>query len=250
VTFEPNTIVLGDCMELMPALPDQAFPCVLTDIPYGAVNNMSEERVCYSNAIRPGMFKGAADVTTFALDDFLPEITRVAAGGVFIFCSIEQSATIFGYYRDHPDFMVRNCVWTKANPSPVMGQYTFLSTVEMCVFAKRRETPFHYSCAPAAWSHPVARSQRHPTQKPVGLFRYLLESVTEPGDTVFDPCIGSGTTAVAALMAGRKYFGYELNPEYHQIALERVAAQGEDLFALAGVPENPSARLEPLGVLS
>ena len=65
----------------------------------------------------------------------------------------------------------------------------------------------------------------HPTQKPVALCEYLIKTYTNPGEVVLDNCMGSGTTAVACIRTGRNYIGYELDPKYHAIALERIAAE-------------------------
>lgn len=78
------------------------------------------------------------------------------------------------------------------------------------------------------WSIPILdyRSLRdwkpHPTQKPVKLVRYLLEQYTEEGDVVFDPFVGSGTTAVACQQMKRHFIATEVNPEYAQIAASRL----------------------------
>lgn len=78
------------------------------------------------------------------------------------------------------------------------------------------------------WSIPILdyRSLRdwkpHPTQKPVKLLRYLLEQYTEEGDIVFDPFVGSGTTAVACQQMKRHFIATEANPEYAQIAISRL----------------------------
>ncbi|MEH7087312.1 site-specific DNA-methyltransferase, partial [Neobacillus drentensis] len=62
----------------------------------------------------------------------------------------------------------------------------------------------------------------HPTQKPVALFEYLIKTYTNEGDLVLDNCIGSGTTAVAAVKCNRNYVGIELNQEYIEIANTRL----------------------------
>lgn len=62
----------------------------------------------------------------------------------------------------------------------------------------------------------------HPTQKPLRLMKTLVEMVTKPGQTVMDPFAGSGTTLVAAQSLGRNYVGFELNPEYHRLAQNRL----------------------------
>lgn len=62
----------------------------------------------------------------------------------------------------------------------------------------------------------------HPTQKPVKLFQYLIETYTDPGEIVLDNCIGSGTTAIAAIKSNRRYVGIELNQKYVDIARKRI----------------------------
>jgi tRNA/tmRNA/rRNA uracil-C5-methylase (TrmA/RlmC/RlmD family) len=62
----------------------------------------------------------------------------------------------------------------------------------------------------------------HPTQKPVQLVRYLVEAYTNEGDTVFDPFVGSGTTAIACQQLKRHFIAVERNPEYVAIARERL----------------------------
>ena len=67
-----------------------------------------------------------------------------------------------------------------------------------------------------------AGSGRHPTQKPLSLFEYLVKTYSNPGELVFDPFMGSGTTAVAAMLSGRHYLGFEIEEAYHQMALDRI----------------------------
>ena len=67
----------------------------------------------------------------------------------------------------------------------------------------------------------------HPTQKPVALIEYLIRTYTDEGDTVLDNCIGSGTTAIAALRTGRHYIGFETDGEYYRIAEQRIREEIE-----------------------
>lgn len=62
----------------------------------------------------------------------------------------------------------------------------------------------------------------HPTQKPVALFEYLIKTYTDKGELVLDNCIGSGTTAIAAINTDRKYIGFELDENIYKSALERI----------------------------
>ena len=63
----------------------------------------------------------------------------------------------------------------------------------------------------------------HPNQKPVALFEYLIRTYTQPGELVLDPCVGSGTTALAARNTGRHYICGDSSAEYVAIARARLA---------------------------
>lgn len=70
-------------------------------------------------------------------------------------------------------------------------------------------------------NHPVAN--HHPTVKPISLMRWLVRLVTKKGDLVLDPFTGSGSTGIACALEGRTFIGYDLNPEYIEIAKARIA---------------------------
>ena len=69
----------------------------------------------------------------------------------------------------------------------------------------------------------------HPTQKPVDLIAYLVRTYTNEGDTVLDNCMGSGTTAIACIKEKRHFVGFELNKEYYDKAVKRIAAEQSQL---------------------
>jgi site-specific DNA-methyltransferase (adenine-specific) len=62
----------------------------------------------------------------------------------------------------------------------------------------------------------------HPTEKPVRLAERILALISDPGDTIYDPFMGSGSFGVACISTGRKYIGSEMNPEYFKIACKRL----------------------------
>jgi DNA modification methylase len=64
----------------------------------------------------------------------------------------------------------------------------------------------------------------HPAQKPVALFEAPVRNHTAPGDAVYDPFLGSGTTLMAAETLGRRCYAMEIEPRYVQIAIERWQA--------------------------
>jgi len=91
----------------------------------------------------------------------------------------------------------------------------------------------------------------HPCQFPVELIERLVLSMTDPGDWVLDPFIGVGTTAIAALMHGRKAIGAEIMPEYVRIAKERIALAENGTLRIRPMarsvydPEDPEANMPP-----
>jgi len=208
-----NTITCGDCIQLMKLLPNDAVEMTLTDIPYDVVNRDS-------NGLR-NFDKTDADSKTFDLDVFVAEVVRVTKGSIYIFCSTEQVSFLRAELIKH-GLSTRLCIYEKTNPSPVNGQYIWLSGVECCVYGKKKKAVFNEHCKNTVWRYPVVRKQLHPTQKPLDLFRYLVKVSSNAGDTVFDPCVGSGTTPVAAKMEGRNYLAFDLSEEYVAITKKRI----------------------------
>jgi len=197
----------------MKAMDADSVEMTLTDIPYDVVNRDS-------NGIR-NFDKTDADEKTFNLDVFVAEVARVTKGSVYIFCSTEQVSFLRAELIKY-GLSTRLCIWEKTNPSPVNGQYIWLSGVECCVYGKKKKAAFNEHCKNTVWRYPVVRKQLHPTQKPLDLFRYLVKVSSNQGDTVFDPCVGSGTTPLAAALEGRKYIAFDLSEEYVAIAKKRI----------------------------
>ena len=87
-------------------------------------------------------------------------------------------------------------------------------------------------------SMPQRDETEHPTEKPVELFRHYIANSCRPGELVIDPFMGSGSSGVAAVRAGRPYIGIELSREYFDMAVERIskAQPHVDLFASQSTP--------------
>ena len=212
--MEYDYIEQGDCLELMKDIPDKSVDFVLTDIPYDAVNRQS-------NGLRK-LDKENADIITFDLDSFLQEVLRLCKNSICIFCGKEQFSKIYEFFASQKG-TVRPVIWEKSNPSPMNGQHIYLSGVEMAVwFKKSGAKTFNAHCKNTVFKYPNGRSKLHPTEKNHSLFRELILDNSNEGDIVFDPCIGSGTTAVAAVNTGRHYIGFELDPTYFDIACKRL----------------------------
>ena len=215
-----SKIILGDCIEFMASLSDNCIDMVLTDIPYDEVNRQD-------SGLR-SLDYGSADIKTFDLLEFCKEIDRLFIGSAYIFCGTSQVSSIYNYFQKEKQYTVRQCVWLKPNPSPMNGQHTWLSGIENCMFIKKKSTIFNYSCKLNYWNYKTEPKDYHPTAKPLGLFEYLIKASSKEGDLIFDPCMGSGTTCIAAKNLGRKYLGIEKEKEYFEIAKQRLGQ--ESLF--------------------
>ena len=212
------TIYHGDCMEVLPSLGAPVADMLLTDIPYGEVT-----RPCGNFGDSARSFdKGDADLVTFELDAFVAMVVLACRSSFYVFCGIEQVSPLTVLFKQR-GLTTRHGLWIKSNPSPVNGEHLWLSGHENCVFARAPLAPFSEHCAPPHWRYPVGTSKRHPTEKPRALFDRLVLASSKPGETVLDPCAGSGTALEAALQLGRRAIGVELNEEYCEIAAKRLA---------------------------
>lgn len=209
-----------DCMEGMKQMEDNSVSMTLTDIPYGEVNRDS-------NGLR-ALDKGNADVMTFNLEEFLNEVYRVTDGTVIIFCGQHQLSEIKNYFQDKQNKSkgtVRQLIWMKTNPSPMNGQHIYLSGIENAIWFKKRGGTFNAHCKNTVFQYPCGRSKLHPTEKNHDLLKELISDNSNAEDIIFDPCMGSGTTAIACINTNRNYIGFELDKHYHDIANKRISEE-------------------------
>ena len=204
----------GDCISEMKGMETGSVDFTLTDIPYDAVNRKS-------NGLR-NLDKGSADECTFDLVEFLDGVYRVTKNSICIFCGKEQFSTIYAYFARKKG-TVRPIVWEKSNPSPMNGQYIYLSGVEFAVWLKKPGAKvFNAHCKNTVFKYPNGRSKLHPTEKNHELLIELILDNTNFGDIVFDPCMGSGAHGKVAIENGRRFLGIELKKEWFDLAKSRI----------------------------
>ena len=212
--MERNTIQNINCITGMKIMENNSVDFTLTDIPYDAVSRVS-------NGLR-NLDKESADIITFEIKDFLEEVYRISKNSICIFCGKEQFSEIYSFFAKQKG-TVRPIVWEKTNPSPMNGKYIYESGVELAVwFKKSGAKVFNAFCKNTVFRYPNGSRKIHPTQKNIDLFSELIMDNTNEGDIVFDPCMGSGTTAIAAIKLKRNYYGFELNKEYYEKCKERI----------------------------
>ena len=213
-----------DCMEYMKTLSNNSIDFVLTDIPYDevqrATNGLSNMKSLDT--------LGDADELKFDIDKFLDEVYRISKNSICIFCGREQFSYIFNYFAKQKG-TTRPIVYEKTNPVPSNGQYVYLSGVEFAVwFKKRGAKTFNAYCKNTVFRYPIygGKKRIHPTQKHPDLFKELILDNTNEGDTVFDPCAGGMTTALAAAASNRNSICCELNTEFYEKGIEILKKEG------------------------
>lgn len=217
-----NTVYNMDCIDLMREMEKQGLVAdlLLTDIPYGEVNRKS-------NGLR-NLNKSLADKVLFNIDEFLTRTDNVVKGSFIIFCGTEQVSEIRKFYAQK-GYTTRLLIWQKSNPSPMNGEYVYLSGIECAVYAKKKGATFNGFCKNTVFTYPTVASEIHDTQKPLPLWYELIKDNTNENDLVLDTCMGSFTTAVACHKLKRRFIGAELDEEYYRLGSERLKQVQEQL---------------------
>lgn len=221
MTVEIDKVYNCDCLELMKAMKEQGIraDCLLTDIPYGAVNARSNGRERYQGQLRT-INKGDADVLTFDLLEYLQLTGDCVKNNFIIFCGTEQISVIRDFY-DCKGYTTRLLIWEKTNPSPMNGEWVYLSGVECAVWAKKSGGTFNARCKNTVFRYPCGENEYHKTQKPLPLWYELLRDNTDENQLVLDTCMGSFTTAIACHKMQRHFIGAELKKQQFDIGYKR-----------------------------
>ena len=208
-----NSVILADALALMDNMGKNSADMLLTDIPYGVVNRSS-------GGLR-NLDKEYADDLMFDLGDFCDRAYNVTKGNGVIFCGREQISPLYAHFHKEK-CSVRLIVWEKTNPSPMNGTRLFLSGIETAVHFRKPKATFNGHCLNTVFRFPSGRGKIHPTEKPLPLFKRLIELLSDPGQVVLDPCAGSGTTAVACKEMDRVYICGDVNEDCVEMARERL----------------------------
>lgn len=140
-------------------------------------------------------------------------------------CYIFNSDLMFSSLRkgmEHAGFYYSQMlIWLKNQP--VMSRKDYLSMYELIAYGWFGKHKMTRSKSKNVIYYPrPTKSKLHPTQKPIGLLRRIIPDSTKIGDTVYDPFLGSGSTAIACEHLGRKCIGIEIDEEYVQTILKRL----------------------------
>jgi modification methylase len=247
-----NTILKGDCVAAMDALPSHSIDVIFADPPY----NLQLEGTLH----RPDQSKVDAcddhwdQFESFAAYDAFTRAWLLAArrvlkpnGTIWVIGSYHNIFRVGAIMQDLGFWMLNDIVWRKTNPMPNFRGRRFQNAHETMIWASRdanaKSYTFNYDAMKAAnddvqmrsdWLFPIctggerlkdnAGDKVHPTQKPEALLARIMMSSTKPGDVVLDPFFGTGTTGAVAKKLGRNFIGIEREQNYIDAANARIAA--------------------------
>lgn len=226
--MELDSIVVGDCLDVMADFPNGSIDIVLTDPPFasGARRESAKSlRGAMGRAENASWFEGD-NLTTNGLAMLIHlnaiQWTRILKPNHHALCFTDwrMYPTVSAAMETGGLRLVGCVIWDKVHFG--MG-HQFRNQHEFIVVAsKGKPRPPARRDVGNVISVPRKRAECHPTEKPVELIEILLSVLSYEGETVADFFMGSGTTAVAALKLGRHFYGCDINPEYVDIANGRI----------------------------
>ena len=235
------TIMNGDCIEKMTSIPDNSIDLLLTDPPYN-LGLFMKSRGTNMGKLRENHFavscwdQLSTTEWTAKMDVFFEMASRIMKkrGAAIIFMSLIKVQSIIELAVKHGFYYKTTGVWHKTNPIPRNMNLQFVNSTEAWVY-------FTYGAATGVFNNegrvehdffetsvvPLSEKKcgKHPTQKPIGLMKHFIKLLTNEGDVVLDPFMGSGSSGVAALQLKRKFVGIELSQDYFAIAKQRIEAK-------------------------
>lgn len=222
--MEYDYIDCGDCLELLKQIPDKSIDLIVTDPPYviatkcaGLYKQQDKQYIKELEDIKDGF-------STQILDEMCRVMKKI---NIYLFCSQKQIIPLLDYFVKVKKCNYNLLCWHKTNPLPACGN-KYLTDTEYILFFREKgvkiygdfNSKFTYYVTPL--NQKDKKLYKHPTIKPLDIIENLIENSTLEGDIVLDPFIGSGTTAVACVNKNRHYIGFELSPEYFDIACKRL----------------------------
>ena len=225
-------LIRGDCLNVLREIESGSVDAVITDPPYCIVNRFGIEHRKNDGSRR--LLEFSWDRKQSAPDD-VKEALRSSfllckpSAALFVFTSIDLVGSLLPVARE-ARFTIKPAAWVKKCPPPAGKGNWWPSAFELAFYGYRK-SPWFGDTDPKRRNVFVADSYRygqpgkvnHPTQKPLGLMRKIVESICPSGGVVLDPFMGSGTTGVACAQTGRRFIGIEIDEGYFAIAQKRIA---------------------------
>lgn len=215
----------GDCLEILPTLAAGSVDAVITDPPYG-IGYASSWMTRPDGAPRKTMPTFGQDIYS---PKWMPAISGIMKNRSLAFIFVRWDIA-HQFKRDGESselVCVQRLIWDKLHWGMGDLRYYGSQTEDILLFRKGDAALSVNTRRGNIWRYPSKAyfpegCVDHPSQKPLGVIIEWIEAASNPGDTILDPFMGSGTTGVAAMHTGRKFIGIELDAGYFQIAQERI----------------------------
>ena len=217
-----------DSLQFMKEIPANSVDAIITDPPY----NISRDNN-FTTMGRAGIDFGEWD-KDFDLTSWIKvaEPLLKKGGNIVIFNSWKNMTNITKSLEEN-GFEVKDLIrWKKTNAMPRNRDRRFITDYEVAVWAVKKGGKWTFNRLSDTYEIPeivgglTPKSEKieggHPTQKPIYVMKWLIERLTNEGDVVLDPFMGSGTTGVACKNLNRKFIGVELDENYYNIAYNRI----------------------------
>jgi DNA modification methylase len=252
-----NQVLHGDCLEILPKLPSGSVDMVFADPPYNLQLRKELWRPELSKVVGVSQewdrFSSLKEYDEFTRA-WLSDCQRILkdTGTLWVIGSYHNIFRIGTILQDLGFWILNDIIWIKHNPLPNMRGTRFCNAHETLIWAKKcdneKKYTFHYQALKAGnedrqmrsdWYFPICsggerqtRNGRsaHPTQKPEGLLRRIVNASTNPGDLILDPFCGTGTTAAVAKSLGRSYITMDREESYVGLAEKRLAGVSASLL--------------------
>ena len=233
--MELNKIYNEDCLVGMKKIPDASVDLIATDVPYRITsrgNAGSSGGMMQKDLSMKGKIFEDNDIK---IEEYLPEFYRILKekSHCYIMCN-HINLTHFLKVIDESNFHFIKClVWVKDNK--IMGSF-YMNQFEYIIMLRKGGAKIVNNCGISdvlMFANKKDKDKNgqnlHDSQKPVGLFQTLISQSSKKSETILDPFIGSGTTAIAAIREKRNFIGFELNKEYYDKACKRIKLEQAQL---------------------
>jgi len=217
-------------------MPSRSVDLILTDPPYN-LGLYSRGNISLSWRKEINNDLAAWDTVTFDPAHWADDFLRILkpTGNLFAFTSynlLGRWHQVFDPLFDTFQFMV----WHKTNPVPKVRKAGFVNSCELivCMWQKghtwnftRQKEMHNFIETPICMGKERTRNPVHPTQKPLKVLEHVVDLASHPGDMVFDPFMGVGSTGVAAMNRNRRFWGAENEASYFRAAEQRLRTASE-----------------------
>lgn len=246
-----DTIIQGECVEIMRGLPEASVDLIFADPPYflqleGDLRRPDNSRV---DAVDDAWDKfDSFEAYDRFTREWLAQAQRVLkpSGAIWVIGTYHNIFRVGCALQDLGFWILNDVIWRKTNPMPNFRGKRFTNAHETLIWAGReagaKGYTFNYNAMKALnddvqmrsdWLLPICTgnerlkdkngAKAHPTQKPESLLHRIILSSTNPGDLILDPFFGSGTTGAMAKRLGRRFIGIERDKTYIQAARRRLS---------------------------